>query len=188
MPNRSRLDGLKRALDARRFALADRFRAAWSAFDGIVRRLEDVGSRAAAAYTELWRGDLRSRALAVALTPLTSLLLIVVLVTAAARLAGIAVAGLVVLLLAALAAAPVVALGFGVVTLVSADDDPDRPVRPAAACERAYPSVCIPPDAGDFDCPEGVGAGPYVDMRNFRVRGDDVHNLDGDDDGVGCES
>jgi micrococcal nuclease len=48
-------------------------------------------------------------------------------------------------------------------------------------CDASYPDVCIPPPPPDLDC----GDVPY---RRFRVLPPDPHHLDGDGDGVGCES
>lgn len=48
-------------------------------------------------------------------------------------------------------------------------------------CDPNYPDVCIPPYPPDLDC----GEIPYQD---FRVVGDDPHGIDGDNDGIGCES
>lgn len=53
--------------------------------------------------------------------------------------------------------------------------------RAAGACDPAYPDFCIPPPPPDLDCPD-------VGRRNFRVRSPDPHGLDGDHDGIGCES
>jgi hypothetical protein len=48
-------------------------------------------------------------------------------------------------------------------------------------CDPSYPDVCIPADSYDVDCAE-------VDETDFTVDGDDPYGLDGDGDGVGCES
>ena len=55
------------------------------------------------------------------------------------------------------------------------------PVPPAANCDPAYPTVCIPPPPPDLDC----GDIPY---RNFTVLPPDPHHFDSDHDGIGCES
>jgi hypothetical protein len=52
---------------------------------------------------------------------------------------------------------------------------------PAAGCDPAYPTVCIPPPPPDLDC----GDIPY---RRFTVLAPDPHHFDGDHDGIGCES
>jgi micrococcal nuclease len=52
--------------------------------------------------------------------------------------------------------------------------------RPGA-CDRSYPTVCIPPPPPDLDCAD-------VPYRRFAVRPPDPHHFDGDHDGIGCES
>lgn len=49
-----------------------------------------------------------------------------------------------------------------------------------AACDPAYPDVCIPPPPPDLDCRD-------VPYRRFRVLPPDPHRFDGDRDGIGCE-
>lgn len=49
-----------------------------------------------------------------------------------------------------------------------------------AACDPAYPDVCIPPPPPDLDCRD-------ITERNFRVLPPDPHNFDGAGDGFGCE-
>jgi micrococcal nuclease len=51
----------------------------------------------------------------------------------------------------------------------------------AAACDPAYPDVCIPPAPPDLDCGQ-------IAARRFRVLAPDPHGFDGDSDGIGCES
>jgi hypothetical protein len=51
---------------------------------------------------------------------------------------------------------------------------------PAAGCDPAYPSVCIPPPPPDLDCAD-------VAYRRFTVLPPDPHRFDGDGDGIGCE-
>jgi len=50
-----------------------------------------------------------------------------------------------------------------------------------AACDAAYPTVCIPPPPPDLDCSD-------IPHRNFTVLPPDPHRFDGDHDGIGCES
>jgi len=50
-----------------------------------------------------------------------------------------------------------------------------------ANCDPAYPTVCIPPPPPDLDCGE-------ITFRDFVVLAPDPHRLDGNRDGVGCES
>lgn len=60
-----------------------------------------------------------------------------------------------------------------------------QPTAPPASgnCDPSYPGVCIPPysQVGDLDCGE-------ISQRRFQVIPPDPHGLDGDGDGVGCES
>ena len=51
-----------------------------------------------------------------------------------------------------------------------------------ADCHPSYPDLCIPADGGDLDCTEAKVP------QDIRVEGRDPHGLDGDRDGVGCES
>lgn len=52
----------------------------------------------------------------------------------------------------------------------------------AAACDPAYPTLCIPPGAADLDCGD-------IAERRFPVLPPDPHGFDGGDgDGVGCET
>ncbi|HZG67191.1 MAG TPA: hypothetical protein VEZ12_10635 [Herpetosiphonaceae bacterium] len=54
--------------------------------------------------------------------------------------------------------------------------------RPAASCDPAYPTVCIPSPPPDLNCGD-------IPHRRFVVRPPDPHNFDGNDnDGIGCES
>lgn len=53
---------------------------------------------------------------------------------------------------------------------------------PAANCDPAYPTVCIPPPPPDLDCGD-------ISFRRFTVLPPDPHGFDGNDnDGIGCES
>lgn len=56
-------------------------------------------------------------------------------------------------------------------------------VQPAveSGCDPAYPDVCIVSPPPDLDCRN-------IPYRNFRVLPPDPHKLDGDQDGIGCES
>ena len=56
------------------------------------------------------------------------------------------------------------------------------------ACDPSYPDFCIeapPPDLNCGDLP--YVNGPAENGEGFSVTGDDPHNFDTDDDGVGCE-
>jgi hypothetical protein len=68
--------------------------------------------------------------------------------------------------------------------------DGDVRPRPTAQADRAerevrpdYAGGCVPPYPPDVDCADirALGIAPV------RVIGVDVHRLDGDDDGLGCE-
>ncbi len=62
---------------------------------------------------------------------------------------------------------------------------------PAAGdCHPSYVGVCLPVEtAQDVDCPGGTGNGPlFAPLTNFRVVGDDVYDLDRDNDGIACEA
>jgi micrococcal nuclease len=59
---------------------------------------------------------------------------------------------------------------------------PAAPSPPGSGnCDPSYPDVCIPSPPPDLDCPQ-------ISERNFRVIGADPHRLDGDNDGIGCET
>ncbi len=53
----------------------------------------------------------------------------------------------------------------------------DSPGRP---CDPSYPGNCIAPFPPDLDCNE-------IRSANFLISGPDLHDLDGDGDGLGCE-
>lgn len=58
-----------------------------------------------------------------------------------------------------------------------------------ALCHSSYVDACVPPRAGDVDCPDGTGDGPtYAPTTDFRAVGPDVFGLDRDRDGIACES
>ena len=48
-------------------------------------------------------------------------------------------------------------------------------------CDPSYPDICITPYPPDLDCDE-------IEFSNIRVYQPDPHGLDGDRDGIGCES
>jgi hypothetical protein len=68
------------------------------------------------------------------------------------------------------------------VTLVVAKP---KPPPPPADCQGYSP--CIPPGP-DVDCAGGTGDGPRYVEGPVTVTGSDPYGLDGDGDGVGCES
>lgn len=58
---------------------------------------------------------------------------------------------------------------------------PPAPAAPAASnCDPSYPSLCIPINSPDLDCPD-------ISARRFPVLPPDPHRFDGDHDGIGCE-
>ena len=71
--------------------------------------------------------------------------------------------------------------------LLAACGDARSPTMPASSnCTPGY-TPCLPP-ASDYDCASGKGDGPkYVDGP-IEVTGSDPYGLDGNNDGVGCES
>jgi len=48
-------------------------------------------------------------------------------------------------------------------------------------CDPSYPDVCIPSPPPDLDCSD-------ISFRGFQVIAPDPHNLDPDQDGIGCEA
>ena len=52
---------------------------------------------------------------------------------------------------------------------------------PVLSCDPSYPTICIPPNSSDLNCPD-------IPHRRFTVQGADTHGFDRDNDGVGCES
>jgi hypothetical protein len=72
---------------------------------------------------------------------------------------------------------------------VAASDPPPvarSDVSPAERCDPNY-TPCVPIDT-DVDCKGGKGNGPSYVAGPVRVVGSDPYRLDGDGDGVGCES
>ena len=66
------------------------------------------------------------------------------------------------------------------------------PTPPQPSCDRdpSYPDAnpCIPIGAADYDCLGGTGDGPNFIAGPITVLPPDPHGLDGDGDGIGCES
>ncbi|MBA3303420.1 MAG: DUF4214 domain-containing protein [Acidimicrobiia bacterium] len=56
--------------------------------------------------------------------------------------------------------------------------------RASALCNASYPDFCIPSEPPDLDC----GDSSLLGRVDFRVAGEDPHELDQDGNGVGCES
>jgi len=48
------------------------------------------------------------------------------------------------------------------------------------SCDPSYPGACIAPFPPDLDCSD-------IRLANFLIVGPDLHDLDGDGDGLGCE-
>lgn len=53
-------------------------------------------------------------------------------------------------------------------------------MRAGAACDPAYPTVCIPPAPPDLDCDD-------IPHRFFPVLPPDPHRFDANNNGIGCE-
>jgi hypothetical protein len=70
-------------------------------------------------------------------------------------------------------------------TTTSTTSSSTTTTTPPTNCAPSYPDVCIPPPPPDLDCSQ-------IPYRNFRViytvPQPDPHNVDGDRDGIGCES
>jgi len=60
------------------------------------------------------------------------------------------------------------------------EDVPEMIVVSENNCDPSYPDVCIPVYPPDLDCDE-------IRYSNFRVLQPDLHGLDTDNDGIGCE-
>lgn len=59
--------------------------------------------------------------------------------------------------------------------------------RAASQCDPNYSGACVP-IASDVDCEGGSGNGPEYVRGPVNVVGEDIYKLDGNNDGVGCES
>jgi micrococcal nuclease len=62
---------------------------------------------------------------------------------------------------------------------------------PAAGggCHPSYAGACVPTGYSDVDCAGGTGDGPgFVSTKRFQVVGPDVYGLDGNNDGIACQS
>ena len=64
---------------------------------------------------------------------------------------------------------------------------PEPEPRAASQCDPNYSGACVP-IASDVDCAGGSGNGPAYVRGPVNVLGEDIYDLDGNDDGVGCES
>lgn len=62
------------------------------------------------------------------------------------------------------------------------------PPPPSPSCHPSYVGACLKVGVGDYDCVGGSGDGPnYVQGPVYEV-GPDEFGLDGDGDGIGCET
>jgi hypothetical protein len=57
----------------------------------------------------------------------------------------------------------------------------------ADSCDPNYTGDCVP-IASDVDCASGSGNGPAYVNGPVYVVGEDIYDLDRDNDGVGCQS
>lgn len=71
------------------------------------------------------------------------------------------------------------------VTLVGSRMEP-KP-KPESNCDPNYAGACVPV-AYDVDCAGGSGDGPEYVQGPVRVVGDDVYDLNSDDDNIACDS
>lgn len=60
------------------------------------------------------------------------------------------------------------------------------PAPPKQQCDPNYSGGCVP-IASDVDCAGGSGNGPAYVRGPVTVIGQDIYDLDADDDGIGCE-
>lgn len=58
---------------------------------------------------------------------------------------------------------------------------------PAPNCDPNYAGACVPV-ASDVDCAGGSGDGPEYVQGPVRIVGDDVYDLNRDDDNIACDS
>ena len=59
--------------------------------------------------------------------------------------------------------------------------------KPASNCDPNYAGACVPV-ASDVDCAGGSGDGPEYVQGPVQVVGDDVYDLNRDDDNIACDS
>jgi hypothetical protein len=65
-------------------------------------------------------------------------------------------------------------------------DEPTAEPQQASDCNPNY-TPCVPNDTVDVDCLGGSGDGPSFVEGQVQVIGEDVYDLDADENGVGCE-
>jgi resuscitation-promoting factor RpfB len=73
------------------------------------------------------------------------------------------------------------------VTLVGTHVEPKPEPEPASNCDPNYAGACVPV-ASDVDCAGGSGDGPEYVEGPVTVVGDDVYDLNRDDDNIACDS
>lgn len=61
------------------------------------------------------------------------------------------------------------------------------PQEQGSNCDSNYTDVCVP-IASDVDCEGGSGNGPEYVSGPVTVVGDDIYELDNNNDGIGCEA
>jgi len=166
--------------------LGDQLRGAWAWFDADCRKLQWFTQRVYGSYVDTWRRGWRWWAPALLLAPLVCVSMVVLgALLATGRLLGVTVAGATLLSLAVVTAAPLVGVIWVCMSFAVADPQASSSTG-ADVCDPSYPGWCFDDDT-DLDCPYGSGDPPYAPVSNLVVRGRDVHNLDGDHDGIGCE-
>jgi hypothetical protein len=62
-----------------------------------------------------------------------------------------------------------------------------KKAKPKSSCDPNYSGACVP-IASDVDCAGGSGNGPAYFSGVATVIGDDIYDLDRDNDGYACES
>ncbi len=73
------------------------------------------------------------------------------------------------------------------VKLLGTRVEPKPKPKPASNCDSNYAGACVP-IASDVDCAGGSGDGPEYVQGPVEVVGDDVYDLNRDDDNIACDS
>jgi len=73
------------------------------------------------------------------------------------------------------------------VKLVGTRVEPKPKPEPESNCDPNYAGACVP-IASDVDCAGGTGDGPEYVQGPVEVVGDDVYDLNRDDDNIACDS
>jgi hypothetical protein len=170
-----------------RRVLAGQLHRASGWFDERCGILERFTEGVFASYADLWRRGWRWWAPSLLLAPaVCAALLALAALLVVGRLLGLTAAAAILFGLVAVSAVPVLGVAWALTSFVAEDSG----TRPAAAsrqaCDPSYPDWCSTEEV-DVDCPLGAGNPPYAAESNFVVFGRDVHKLDGDHDGIGCE-